>query len=130
MKLPRFLWRDLSRLFPPTARADNIHAPVAVNISNAHAVRIDAGLFRDLVDDPWRRWIRGIRLRIFQSAVASEKNFRLSVSVDILEQFNFSRRLRDYVITIPPARFALWVDVKINRPLIDHQNVGPAVACE
>ena len=61
---------------------------------------------------------------------AAEQHFGLSVAVDVLQQLDLGGSLRDDVVAIPAARLALRIDVQIDRPLIHHQNVRPAVAGE
>ena len=129
MKRPRLL-RGSLRAAVPTSRAasNDVHAAVAVDISDAHAVRVHADSLRDLVHDPRRGRIRRIRLGILHRAVAAEQHLGLSVAVDIFQQFDLGRGLGHDVEAIPAARFASRIHVQIDRPLIHHQDVRPAVA--
>src|SRR5258706_3360630 len=130
MKSPGLLRRTWGRLFPPSARTHDIHTSVPVDISHTHAVRAYAGLFGDSVDDPGGSGMFRIRLGIRHCAIAAEQNFGFSVAIDVFEQLYLSGCLGHDVVTLPAARFASRVYVEINRTLIHHQNIRPAVAGE
>src|SRR5258708_13414809 len=81
MKFPGPLWSAFRRLFPPATGTDHIHAPVAINISDTHSMRVHAGLFGNLMHDPRRGGIGGVRLCIFQISITSPQEFGASIAL-------------------------------------------------
>src|SRR5437867_3864574 len=79
-------WATFRWLFPPAVRIDEVHAPVPVDVSNAHTMIRPRTLLRHGMSDPHTRWFGRIRLRVHDDVVWVLKNeFQLAVAVDIFQ---------------------------------------------
>src|SRR6185312_6705907 len=119
-------------LFPPAIHVQDIGTPVAVNVTDADAMRASVALLRDMMHNPWPCWIGGVGFRIADVSLAHVHD-RGTGTVDVGEHSDFAGDVGYYLVPLPAPVLPSGIDVQVHAPVlaVGHiDDVGPAVAGE
>ena len=134
MESPRRRAIPFRRLFPPAPRFENVHAPVAIHIAIADAVRelLVRPLRRDRAKLPRLARLAPVRLRIAEETAVHAEQLGLSVARDVHKHRRFIVRRSEDRAPLPRLVLALWVlePERLRAGEADDHVVHPSVATD
>src|SRR3954454_7909697 len=103
MVLPQLLPASRSRLFPPPVAIQNVHTPIAIDVSDSDPVCAPRSFLGNGVNSPLGGWIRGVRLGIAHKPLCSIYKLGFSVVIHVPQQSRFRSNIRDHLMLLPTS---------------------------